>query len=62
MALGMKLDFCSRGTPVNVNVAELFQEALTTVPVQEWNKWLSQKFEEEFERVRFVLMPERCRF
>lgn len=50
MALGMKLDFCSRGTPANVNVAELFQEALTTVPVQEWNKWLSQKFEDEVER------------
>ena len=47
MALGMKLEYASRGSPVNINVGELFREASTTVPVEQWNRWLTQMIESE---------------
>lgn len=46
MAVGMKLELSSRGHPCNLNVGELFQEALYTVPVQQWSSWLSDRVNE----------------
>lgn len=44
LAIGLKLEMSSRGVPCNLNVGELFQEALYNIPVQQWNSWLAQKF------------------
>ena len=52
LALGLKLELSSRGSPCNLDIGELFQEALYHVPVQQWNSWLAQRFRDNSAQVR----------
>lgn len=46
LAVGVKLELMQRGTPVNLDVADLYQEAQYTVDVKQWQDWIYQRIME----------------
>jgi len=46
LGVGMKLNLSIQGKPCNINVAQLFEEANSTVPFRLWNAWLTSKIQQ----------------
>ena len=55
LAVGVKLELSKEGTPCNLDIGDMFQEACYTVNVKQWHTWITKKFVEAAQSTVLIL-------